>query len=73
MEIKPSIAIKVGLLISIGIFLSVILLFGIQNWRFLQAGYEIDVLFDSASGAMVVHAADLDGDGQQEKGFAAGV
>jgi len=61
MESKVSLAIKVGGFVVVGVFLGLSLVFGVNNWRTIQPGYEIDVIFDSASGLLLGAPVKLSG------------
>lgn len=52
METKPSLALKVGIFVCLGLFLTGVIIFGIQNWQIFRPGYTIELLFDSASGVL---------------------
>lgn len=53
METRPSLAIKVGAFVFIGLFLAGAIIFGVNSWRFLRHGYEIELIFESASGVLI--------------------
>jgi len=52
METKPSVALKAGLFVAVGLFLMAVIVFGIESWRIFQPGYHIELLFESASGVL---------------------
>jgi phospholipid/cholesterol/gamma-HCH transport system substrate-binding protein len=53
MERDPRVIWKVGLFVALGLLVSIVLVFAIRDWWVLRAGYEINVLFESASGIVV--------------------
>jgi phospholipid/cholesterol/gamma-HCH transport system substrate-binding protein len=53
MERQTSSIWKVGLFLAVGLALTAVIFFAIGDWRVLRSGYEIRVLFDSASGLLV--------------------
>jgi len=53
MERDPGVIWKVGLFVALGLMAGVVLVFTIRDWQVLRAGYEIRVLFESASGIVV--------------------
>ena len=61
MESKYSLALKVGGFVLVGLILASAMVFGVNNWRTLQPGYEIDLIFTSASGLMLGAPVKLSG------------
>ena len=61
MEPNYALSLKVGGFVLVGLILASAMIFGVNNWRSLQPGYEIDLIFKSASGMMLGAPVKLSG------------
>ncbi len=52
METNRGLALKAGLFVIAGLLLAAVIIFGIEGWQIFRPGYQIDLVFESASGVL---------------------